>query len=125
MDLLAIDGILTAHHANIQTLLLEMYKTKHNLSESCLKDLFNVANGNYNLRSQSDFGAPGINTVFYGGNSVRYFGSVIWNSVPNDLKNICDFDLFKTTIPRWKPVDSSCGLCKNYLEGLGFITVSR
>ena len=96
-----------------------MYKIKHNLSESCLKDLFNVANGNYNLRSQSDVGAPGINTYFYGGNSVRYFGSVIWNSVPNDLKNICDFDLFKTTIPRWKPVDSSCGLCKNYLEGLG------
>ena len=39
-----------------------------------------------NLRSQSDFGVPGVNTVFFGANSIRYFGSVIWNSLPNDLK---------------------------------------
>ena len=77
-----------------------MYKIKHSLSESCLKYLFSVVNGNYNLRSQSDFGVPGINTVFYGVNSIRHFGSVIWNSLSNDLRNICDFDLFKTTISR-------------------------
>ena len=39
-DLFAIDGSFTVHHTNIQTLLLEMYKIKHNLSKSCLKDLF-------------------------------------------------------------------------------------
>ena len=39
-DLFAIDGSFTVDHANIQTLLLEMYKIKHNLSKSCLKDLF-------------------------------------------------------------------------------------
>ena len=77
---------------------------KHNLSESCLKDLFSAVNDNYNLRSQSDFRVPGINTVFYGANSIRYFGSVIWNSLPNDLRNICDFDLFKTTMRIWNLV---------------------
>ena len=40
------------------------YKIKYNLSESCLKDLFNVVNGNYNLRSQSDFGVTDVNTGF-------------------------------------------------------------
>ena len=39
-DLFVIDGSFTVHHTNIQTLLLEMYKMKHNLSKSCLKDLF-------------------------------------------------------------------------------------
>ena len=115
-DLLAIDGSFT--------LLLEMYKIKYNLSESCLKDLFSVVDGNYNLHSQSDFGVPGINTVFHKANSIRYFGLVISNSLPNDLKNICDFDLFKTTIQRWKPVDCPCRLCKIYLDNFGFITVS-
>ena len=43
-------------------LLLEIYKIKHKLSESCLKDLFSVINGNNNHRSQSDFGGPCINT---------------------------------------------------------------
>ena len=68
-----------------------MYKIKHNLSESCLKDLFSGVNGNYKLRSQSDFRVPGINKVF-----------------PNDLRNICDFDLFKMIIQIWKPVDCLC-----------------
>ena len=98
LDLLAVDGSFTVHHTNIQTLLLEMYKIKHNLSECCLKGLFSVVNGNYNLRSQSDFEVRGIRTVFYGPNSIKYFGSVIWNSLRNDLSNIFDFDLFKTTI---------------------------
>ena len=124
LELLAIDDSFTVHHTNIQTLLLEMYEIKNNLSESCLKDLFSVVNGNHNLRSQSYYGIPGINTVFYGANSIRYFGSVIWNSLPNCLRNICDFDLFKTTIWRWKPVDCPFRLCKNYLGGLGFITIS-
>ena len=92
----------TVHHTNIQTLLPEIYKTKK-LSESCVKVLLSTVNGNYNLRSQSDFRVPGID--IYGANSIGYFGSVIWNSLPNDLRNICDFDLFKMTIHRWKPVD--------------------
>ena len=87
-NLFAIDGSFIVHQTNIETLLLEIYKIKHNLSESCLKDLFSVVNGNYNLRSQSNFGVPDIKTVFYDANSIRYFGSVIWNSLPNDLTNI-------------------------------------
>ena len=101
-----------------------MYKIKHSLSEGCLKDLFIAVYGNYNLRSQSDFRVSGINTDFYGANSIRYFGIVIWNSLPNDLRNICDFDLFKTTIRRQKPVDCPCRMCKSYLDRFGFTNVS-
>ena len=36
----------TIHHANIQTLLLEMYKIKNNVSEGCLKDLSSAVNDN-------------------------------------------------------------------------------
>ena len=106
--------------------LLEMYKIKSNLSESCLTNLFSVANGNYNLPSQSDFRVPGTNTDFYGTNSIGNFGSVIRNSLPNDFTFICDFDLFKTTIRIWiwKPVDCPCRLCKSYIDGFGFVNVS-
>ena len=61
----------------MQTLLLEIYKIKHNLCESYLKDPFSAVNGNYNIRFQSDFRVPGINTVFYGVNLIRYFVSGI------------------------------------------------
>ena len=81
-----------------------MYKIKPNSSEGCLKGLFSVVNGNYNLPSQSNLGFPGINIDFYGASSIRYFGSVIWNSLPNDLRNICNLNLSKMKIQRWKPV---------------------
>ena len=100
MELFIIDGSLTVLHRNIQTFLLEIREIKHNLSDSFLKDLFSTVYGNYDLRSQSDFGVPGINTVFYGTNSIRHLGSVIWNSLPNDSRNTSAFDLFKTAI--WK-----------------------
>ena len=37
---------------------------KYTLFGTCLKDLFSAVNENYNLRSQSDFRAPSINTLF-------------------------------------------------------------
>ena len=40
--LLAKDVSFTVHHTNIQRLILAIYKIKHNLSQSCLKDLFIV-----------------------------------------------------------------------------------
>ena len=38
-----------------------------------------------------------------------------WNSLPTDLRNIYDSDLFKTTMQKKKPADYLCRLCKNYL----------
>ena len=57
-----------------------------------------MQNGNFNLRSQSDFGVPRINTVFDATNLIKYFGSTIWNILPNDLRNVCDFALFHPTM---------------------------
>ena len=80
-------------------------------------------NGIYNLCSQSDFRIPGVNTVFYVENSISYVGPVIQNSLPADLKKHFDFDLFKSTIRKWKPVDCSFRLLKHYLTGFSLINV--
>ena len=88
MDVLSKDGSFTVHHTNIQTVSLEMYKIKHNLYDSCLNDLFSAANSKYNLRSPSDLQVLGINTVFYGPSSIRYFGSVIWKTLPQELRTL-------------------------------------
>ena len=96
-----------------------------NLSESCLRDLFSAVNGNYSIPSQSGFRIPGVNTVFYMKNSIMYFGSMIWNTLPTDLRKNFDFNLFKTTIQKWKPVDYPIiRPCKTYITGFGFINVS-
>ena len=73
-----------------------------------------------NLRTQSDFPLPQINTVHYGENSLRYFGSIVWNMIPADIKNINTFKGSKEKIKRWLP-NCACRLCKTYIQGVGFI----
>ena len=43
-------------------------------------------NHNYNLRSKSELTVTSINTAFKGQNSISYFGSVIWNSIPAEYR---------------------------------------
>ena len=43
-------------------------------------------NVDYNLRSQTDFVLPGVNTTYFGLHSLRYFSLKIWNVIPDEIK---------------------------------------
>ena len=114
-ELLVKDKTFTIHHQNIQSLAIEMYKAVDNLPGGNLSEFFVKNNHNYNLRSISELTVPSISTVFKGQNSISYFGSVIWNSIPAELMGINSFQVFKSEIKAWQPANCSCGLCKNYI----------
>ena len=65
---------------------MELYKVYNNISQTVFSDLFIRNHINYNLRSQSDFVIPQIKTVCNGTNSLRYFGPMIWNLIPKEIK---------------------------------------
>ena len=75
-----------------------MYKAVHNLPGGNLSEFFVMNNHNYNLRSRSELTVPSINTVFKGQNFISYFGSVTWNSIPAELREINSFQVFKSEI---------------------------
>ena len=81
-QLLPMDKSFCIHHQNIQRLLIEIYKALHNISENSLKKLFVKRESTASLRSKPELVIPSVNSVLKGKNSLRYFGSVIWNSVP-------------------------------------------
>ena len=118
------DKTFTVYHQNIQSLAIEMYKAVNNLPEGNLSEFFVRNNHNYNLRSRSELTVPSINTVFKGQNSISYFGSLIWNSIPAKLKEINYFQVFKSEIKAWRPTNCPCRLCKNYVENLGFVNIA-
>ena len=123
-ELLVEDKTFTIHHQNIQSLAIEMYKAVNNLPGGNLSEFFVRNNHNYNLRSRSELTVPSINTVFKGQNSISYFGSVIWNSIPAELRGINSFQVFKSEIKVWRLTNCFCGLCKNYIENLGFANIA-
>ena len=92
--------------------------------EETLVNLVLRNNYNYNLRSRSDLTVPSINTLFKGQNSINYFGSVIWNLIPAELRGINSFQVFKSEIKEWRPTNCPCRLCRNYIGNLGFVNIA-
>ena len=70
---------------------------------------------NCNHRSESDPLVPNFNT---GQNSISYFGSVIRNSLPPELRKASSYQLFKSEIKKCRSINDLCRLCKNYLENV-------
>ena len=65
---------------------MEIYKAIHNLAEGNLSEFLVRNNHNYNLCFESELLLPNVNTVFKRQNSISYFGSIIWNSIPSELR---------------------------------------
>ena len=98
-----------------------MYKFHHNLPDISFYEIFQSVRYSYNLRSQSVLKIPSVNTESFGKNSLRYFGPIIWNSVPARLRNMENFCEFKKEIRKWKFENCPCRLCKEFVENIGFI----
>ena len=79
-----------------------------------MKDVFPINRNPYNLRQNSQFSRPRINTVYHGTESISNLGPKIWDLVPSNLKEISELDKFKKAIKQWKPVpvDYAKFLCK-------------
>ena len=81
------------HHRNIQSLAIELFKVKNNLSNRIMRDNFETRNLDYNLRSQIDF--IRANTSSFGLSSLKCLATKIWNIVPYDIKSVGNLNLFK------------------------------
>ena len=71
----------------------ETYKVANNMSVGDFKNLFD-------FKDQYTLHTPLVNTELKGKNSIRYFGAVVWNAVPVNIKTATSLNGFKT---RTKP----------------------
>ena len=69
-----------------------MFKVKHILVPVNISDLFNLKNTQYNLRN-SDFELPRFETVRFGRNSIKYYGTSQLVEVAKTPKNARNSEL--------------------------------
>ena len=124
VSLLEKDNSLTVHGCNIQQLAMEIYKVAHGPASKTTSVLF-LRNSNMQTQSQSELLVPQMNTIWFGQNSIRYLGLIIWNSLPLTLRNVDSFSEFNFLIKNWKPTNCHCRLWKNYIPNVGFVNVTH
>ena len=119
-NLLKRDKSVTIHHRNIQSMAIELFKVKQNLSNSMLSNIFPTRSINYNLRSQTDFIRSNTSTSQYGLNSMRCFciEGVVDDS--NGNQKLVPIVSFKEKIRKWEPVVT---LCLPYIHNLGYVNL--
>ena len=108
-DLRKQDNSFTVHHKNIQSLAIEFFKVKENLSNRIMNSILQTRTLTYNLRSQPDSVRSFVNTSRY------YFGSKVCNILPSDIKNASNLHIFKNKIKKWERKEWHCAFCGPYL----------
>ena len=122
IELFKRDNSVCIHHRNIQKVAIEMFKVKHDLCPEILQTIFCQISSR--TKSKAVFHRPNVKSVYNGEQSLRYFGPIVWDTmVPEGIKKISDLYNFKKEITAWVPDNCQCRLCKDFIQGVGFVTL--
>ena len=102
------DNSVTIHQRNIRALALEIFKTKHNLTPSFMKEILCPVNHSHNTRNHN-LAYPNPNTFTYG---LETFG---YKAQQKTEKK------FQSLSYRHKPNLCMCNLCRLYISNLGYV----
>ena len=86
-ELLEKDHSVTVHHKSLQALVTEIFKVKNDLASDIMKDVFELKEPPYNLRSESNhFARRNVKTTYYGLSSIKHLAPQIWELILQSLK---------------------------------------
>ena len=77
-----------------------MFKALNDILTPDFSEIFQLNESLYGLRSNGSQKPciPNINSARFGKDSIRYFGPVIWNSIPAEIRNANTLSSFKKEI---------------------------
>ena len=110
--LLKRSGHQTLHLNRIKHIAIEVFKCVHRLNPCSLNNMFVIKETNRYLRDPSILIVPRYNTIQYGKKTFSYYGSHLWNALPNHLKINMDFTMFKSLLKAWEGPTCCCKICQ-------------
>ena len=76
------------HVNRLKAIAIEVFKCIHKLNPASLNEVFTVKESNRNLRDPSILFVPRFNRIQWGKKTFSYYGSHLWNILPNELKKM-------------------------------------
>ena len=111
-ELLLIDSSCSIHTKHLRTLMTEIYKTLRKENPELMWNIFETKCIPYNLRNKMLINLPKAESTTFGTNSLVFKGSLIWNTLPNNIKNSPTQSIFRKKIKTWNGENCTCRLCK-------------
>ena len=100
------------HQRHLRFLVTEVYKSTSYLNPKFMCSFFTHKEIPYNLRKGQVLSLPPARSTYYGTNSVHFWGSLIWNNLPNYIKSSRSVCQFKNNINNFKDIDCGCLICR-------------
>ena len=120
-SLLVETNSLKIHDRNIEKLMIEIYKCLNGLSPPIMNDFFTYRQNNYSIRNFRELDCENVNTINCGLNTLSYKGSQLWQQLPEFIKKSENINSFKLNLKSWRNYNCSCNICKDYIQGLGYV----
>ncbi len=79
-----------------------------------MHDIFKTKDFSYQLRDNHTVYQPkfkGISRITYGKHTFAYYGSHIWNALPNQVKECTDLKGFKSLPKTGEGLNCQCNMC--------------
>ena len=102
------------HIQNLQTLMVEVFKSLNGLGPSFMQEIFKQKTVNFYLRSEKLLTLPPTDRYTFGIYGLSFRASMLWNELPKKLKlhEVQTLAKFKSEIKGWKGSKCSCNICR-------------
>ena len=100
------------HQMNLQNLMTEIYKTINQINPAYRWEFFVEKDIPYNLRTKVLCRLPQAQTNRYGLDFLSFRGSLLWNTLKDEVKRAGTLTKFKKSIVKWDGKSCNCLICK-------------
>ena len=110
-DLLNFSNDISIHQKHLRLLAIEVYKSLMNINPEFMWEFFNKNSLQYNLRKGDIVYLPPARSSCYGINSLAFYGSLLQNSLPSNVKQSHNLEEYKLKFRNLGNIHCTCVVC--------------
>ena len=110
--LLAKNGETNIHTKNLRMLMIEIYKMLNNTNLSFMQEYFIRKDVKYDLRTRDLLQIPATKSITFGIDSIKFRGSLLWNSIPDLIKRASAAATFRSNIRNGSGEECHCKISR-------------
>ena len=97
---------------NLRVLMIEIYETLNNTTPPIMQKYFIRKDVNYDLRTRDLLQIPAAKSITFGIDSIKFRGSLLWNSTPDVIKRASSAAFCRKGMPNWNGEECNCKICR-------------